>query len=289
MINFLRLSNNIKIGDYLHSNGAINNIASSDIIGVCVIPELMLPDGKARFISMAAMDPRNKEKGNCKKEPKMEWYYNGDNYECDFLVQRRSIPLDTNSEGIINGYSTWGRMPLLNSSDPKLTIDNPQDPGTKYYDGTTNRIPSPYTLDGSFNLNFHYRGSEKDEWALTDYRGDLNTRKVIYREDPPGEEDCLAFYCCNKFSPGYRDLGWYLPAIGELAFIIPRFEIIKNKMREAINAGSPGVILSNEYPLGYWSSSECSSYCAWFVSLKFGSVNYADKDTSYYVRAFLAI
>ncbi len=52
MINFLRIINNIKVGDYLHYDGTIDNKVSFDIIGVCVIPSRFLPDGFARFISL---------------------------------------------------------------------------------------------------------------------------------------------------------------------------------------------------------------------------------------------
>jgi len=273
----------IGLGEFLHVTGQIDTKPGKDIIGVCVIPELMLPDGKARFISMAAMDPNNKEKGNYTEEPWMVWYKDGDSYECNYMVQRTKVPLDNNSDGTKDGDDTWGRISTLNSSNSDLTIANPQDLGTKYYKNTTNRIPSPYAPDGSFNTKFHYR-TANDEWALTDYRGDLNTRDVVYSEDP-GEGICPAFYSCEKFSPGYRDHEWYLPAIGELAFIPPRFDYIVSKMQEAINAGSGGVVLSTNY---YWSSSEWDSEYAWYVDMSGGYVGSYSKDRNNYVRAFLA-
>ena len=273
----------IKVGDFLHITGQIDTKPGNDIIGVCVVPELMLPDGKARFISMAAMDPKNQRTGNFEEEPEMVWYQDGDSYECEFMVQRNKVPLDNNSDGTIDGNDTWGRISTLNSSNSNLTIANPQDLGTKYYKNTTKRIPSPYAPDGSFNQIFHYRGSENDEWALTDYRGDLNTRDVVYSEDP-GEEYCPAFYCCERFSPGYRNHEWYLPAVGELAFIPPRFDFIVSKMQEAIDAGSPGVVLSGSY---CWSSSEWGSERAWNVNMISGNVDNGRKDNHYYVRAFL--
>ena len=52
MINFLRISNNIRLGDYLHADGTINDVASKDVIGVCVIPSKFLPDGYARFMTL---------------------------------------------------------------------------------------------------------------------------------------------------------------------------------------------------------------------------------------------
>ena len=52
MINFLRISNNIELGNYLHSNGTIDNIPSPDIIGVCVIPSNFFPDRYSRFMTL---------------------------------------------------------------------------------------------------------------------------------------------------------------------------------------------------------------------------------------------
>ena len=287
MINFLRISNKIRLGNYLHLNGTIDDIASKDIIGVCVIPSNFLPDNKARFISMASMDPKNKEKGNYLEESRMVWYYNReeDSFHQDFMIQKTKLPLDRNFDGVIEGYDAFGYLPTLNSPNSNLTIANPQDPGTEYFNGTPNRIPSPYALDGSFNQILHYRGLENDDWALTDYRGDLNTRKVVYSIDP-GEEYCPAFYCCEKFSPGYRDHEWYLPAIGELAFIPPRLKIIRNRMWEAINAGSPGIVLSINR---CWSSSERDSMFAWYIYFDIGGVFGNFKNVNYYARAFLAI
>ncbi len=287
MINFLKISNRIKLGDYLHSNGVIDNTASNDIIGVCVISSSFLPDGKARFISMAAMDSKDKERGNYTKDPWVAWQFNKGRHllKDSVTVLRNKVPIDSDSDGIIDGYSPSGFLPLLNNSNSYLTITNPQDQGTKYYYRTTNRIPSPYAQDGSFNHNFHYRGSSRDEWALTDYRGDLNTRDIVYSINPE-EEYCQAPYCCERFSPGYRDHEWYLPAIGELAFIPPRFDYIVSKMQEAITAGSPGIVLSNYI---YWSSSESDNKYAWYIGLKFGTVNSALEEIYAHVRAFLAV
>ncbi len=52
MISFLRITKNIKVGDYLHSDGNIDNTLSNNIIGVCVIPSNFLPDKYARFMTL---------------------------------------------------------------------------------------------------------------------------------------------------------------------------------------------------------------------------------------------
>ena len=286
MINFIRISNNIKLGDFLHQDGIIDDIPSDNIIGVCVIPSNFLPDGRARFISMASMDARNKEKGCHEKERSMmTWFAEVNNHDCNFLVQRDEVPLDNNSDGVIDRFYAWGRVPLFEGFNTFLTIANPQDPWTKYYQETPYRIPSPYALDGSFNPLFHSKGSAN---ALNDYRGDLNTREVVYSKKPK-ERCCPAFYCCERFSPGYMNNKWYLPAIGELAFIPPRLKIIRDKILEAINAGSPGVVLSTGFYSGYWSSTERSSGYAWQVKLGYGSVVPQTKNTANFVRAFISL
>lgn len=277
----------IGLGEFLHVTGQIDTNPGKDVIGVCVIPELMLPDGKARFVSMAAMDPNNKENGNYTEEPRMYWFHNSQGSACNFLPMRTKVVLDSRCRGSIDGDNTFGYLPSLISSISMITEANPLDLGTKYHMmNMFNKIPSPYAPDGSFNSNFHYRRSENDEWALTDYRGDLNTRDVVYSEDP-GEDCCPPFYCCEKFSPGYRDHEWYLPAIGELAFIPPRFDYIVSKMEEAINAGSPGVVLSSDCP--YWSSSEISSIDVWYMYMNYGVLTNGAKYNNNYVRAFLAV
>jgi hypothetical protein len=279
----------IRLGDYLHVSGKVDAIPGNDVIGVCIVPELMLPDGKARFMSIKAMSHETTETGSTENED-MWWAYDEDSENFgDYLTKRTKVPIDGTSSGSISSNNTWGRLAMdrtdSDSGASNLTIANPQDPGTKYYQdvSTTRRIPSPYAPDGSFNTNFHYTSGTASDWALTDYRGDLNTAYVLFSEDP-GADVAQAFYACGGFKPGYRDLEWYLPAIGEIAFVAPRVEYINSRITEAINSGSAGVVL----PFGnLWSSSEYNSNNAWYLSLLNGFVDYRDKDNGFYVRSCL--
>ena len=273
----------IKVGDYLHVTGQIDTKASSDVIGVCAVPELMLPDGKARFVSIKSMDNTDMTNGSTTNKTMM-W---DSNASSSWLTFRTKVPFDGTSSGTISGSSTWGRIATYrtDSSASSFTIANTQDMGTKYYsDAGTSRIPSPYAPDGSFNSNYLYTDGNDDDWALLDYRGDKNTAYVMFSQGP-GEETAPAFYSCGNFCPGYRDKEWYLPAIGELAFLAPRIAFINSKIEEAISAGAAGVVL----PFGrFWSSSECSQYDAWLLLLSNGSVDNDDKGSFNYVRAFIA-
>ena len=101
--------------------------------------------------------------------------------------------------------------------------------------------------------------------------------------------DYPAASCCDMFyTEGTSQGDWYLPAFGELGYIMPPFNKINeaiDKMRTAYGS-SVGVELYNYY---YWSSTEYSSYTARGVSTGHGYVRYSGKDYGYYARAWLRV
>lgn len=205
MINFLRISNNIKLGDYLHSDGNIDDKVSFDIIGVCVIPSDFLPDRYARFISL-----------------------------CE-------------SRG------PWARTPLYLKKSNFGLDSYPEDSKKGQY-------LSPYRLDGSFNLDF-LKDMEGGN-IFQDYKG--YEIAELYKKKSKENIIDTAFATCNKIVHSYKRNEWYLPTIGELTCIPPRYEKIGIKIQEAISTGSIGDL----FGLGYcWSSSERDKSQAWSLSL----------------------
>ena len=241
MINFLKILNNIKLGNYLHGNGSIDDNVSKDIIGVCVIPSGFLPDGYARFISL-------KERSYCpfgiNIDLKLESEY------------KTELPGTRKDETFI-----WGNV-NKDGDRPLIT---------------------PYLSDCFFNPEF-LRDLPNGN-AFQDYKGYENMK--IYKEKY-GDNKLYynAFTEVIEKSPSYRKDDWYLPAIGELAFIPPRFEIIKNKAREAFKASSKGIIIP---ACNFWSSSEWDSYNAWYMVTSYGYVAGCSKVTENCIRAFLAL
>ena len=242
MINFLRFVGNIKLGDYLHQDGTINDTPSPDIIGVCVIPSGILPDRLARFISLTQMT---------------SYYQNGrdinlkSKFKTGLPGKRKRKPLH------------WGY--LNEKEEGNLLLIN------------------PYLPDSSFNPEFlkDLPGGN----ALQDYKGYENMK--LYKEKYGNDKTLSnAFTEIIKESPTYRKDEWYLPAIGELTLIIPRFKFIRYKINEALTAGSEGIYLSGN---NIWSSSEWDSRNAWYVTMIYGFVIFIGKESRNYVRAFLAL
>ena len=229
MINFLRISNRIKLGDYLHSDGTIDDKVSSDIIGVCVIPSNFLPDNYARFMSLL--------------KPVFTSLWNEEIVIRD--VYKKSFPV------VISNYEY--------------------------------QFISPYSPDGSFNPD--YLRDMEDGNVFQDYMGYENTR--IYKEKYGNLEKSNAFTTCIRMAPSYKNEDWYLPSIGELAFIPPGYKIIDKKVQDAIRANSPGNSLS--VLLDYWNSSEYDGSCAWYIGLLDGYIDNCGKNNFNYVRDFLIL
>ncbi len=242
MINFLRTVGNIKLGDYLHQDGIINDVPSSDIIGVCVIPSNILPDNYARFESLRGS---------------LRTWGMGVNLKSEYKID---IP------GKDKKSKRWGYLKE-----------------TELYPSF--RIVDPYLPNDSFNPEFlkDLPGGN----AFQDYKGYENMK--IYKERYIDYEMSNAFLGVIENSPTYRRNDWYLPSIGELAFIPPKFEFISNKESEAFLAGSPGLICDYPPESNFWSSSEWSDKFVWHVEMPMGFIFSSNKSTIKYIRAFLAL
>ncbi len=228
MINFLRIANRIKIGDYLHQDGTIDDRVSSDIVGICVIPSNFLPDSYARFISPP-----------------------------------------------VNYSAIWGERIKLRANQNKCLPTNGGKDNFGYFrdlDKSSLMFTSPYLPDNSFNPDF-LRDLEGDN-AFQDFKGYENTK--IYWEKYSFLREVNCFNLCFKEAPLYRKEDWYLPAIGELACIPPRFEIIVEKIVEA-SYEEPGFAFKSYF---YWSSTETDNNRAWYIGLGLNVISQSNNRTS---------
>jgi len=189
MINFLRIVNNIKIGDYLHSDGTINDIASPNVIGICVIPSNFFPDGYARFMSLIIFQ-------GFWSTP---WLSGEDQIRLE-KDYSKALPRVSYQKSIVAGSFTGvGFLEGSGSHSHSAIVASPFLP---------NKSLNPEFLKdlSRGNIFQSYRGYENNRY----YREQCNLKK---KELP------FIFETGFKSAPTYRKEDWYIPSIGELACI----------------------------------------------------------------------
>ena len=253
-----------KLYDYLYEDGSFGKKdATKTAIGVCVIPGGVLPDGKARFMSLKEMTLTSPNEGG------------SDTYIC-WGGYGSDISSLTNFQTVVTGDTT---AEGTNSSGCVPKNDS-------YICGP--HIPSP----------IKYFSAYSSTGATSDLDGKANTEKILAVDNAAStawqtaesitNDDSTATVhpaaqCCWRFNPGSTNQGdWYLPSIGELAFIMPKF----NELQTAISDVS-GVQLSDDYY--HWSSTEYNGSFAWRVDSSDGQLAGGNKEFNNYVRAFLAL
>ena len=233
-------------------------------IGVVVIPEGMLPDGRARIMGLKPVDAN----GNASdSHVNMEWGVYGTDTS---LTNYTKVPTTDNAGSTSTGSSSYGYLPSDKFTGSQSAVDGK----AKYY-GTTSFIPSPYLGDDkTLNLEYCKEISGYNN-ALSDFNGLSNTEVLVGLGS-----DYEAANAAWKYKDAANStVQWYLPAMGELGFLMPRF----NEINSAVT-GVGGVAVGGS---GYFlSSSECSSNNAYYLFTDNGGVNYYVKYGNYSVRVF---
>ena len=263
-------------------------------IGVVVVPgsHNVYGDGSCGVMSLKEMNCDTPSTGGT-SEQGMYWGVYDTNISG--LPDLDQVPTGNTSNGIPKGSTSSGYLPSDNFSGTQCAHD------TDVYYSSTPYIPSPYLTDGSRNPGYYQTSSpSSSNNALADFDGIGNTEKIItqrgtkdYNSWTPGietEADYPAASCCDMFhTEGTQQGDWYLPACGELGYIMPHFNKINeaiDKMRTAYGS-SVGVTLSSyDY---YWSSSEYDSGNARRVYTNRGTVISYRKNLSIRVRAWLRV
>lgn len=263
-------------------------------IGVVVVPgsHNVYGDGSCGVMSLKGMNCDTPSTGGTSYED-MYWGAHGTNISG--LRDLGQVPTGNTSNGIPTGSYSSGSLP----SDKFSYTHCAHDTDAYYY--STFCSPSPYLTDGSRNPGYYQTTSpSSSNNALADFDGIGNTAKIItqrgtkdYNSWKPSrttESDYPAASCCDMFhTEGTSQGDWYLPACGELGYIMPPFNKINDaidKMRTAYGS-SVGVELNTNY--SYCSSTEYSSYNAYHIGTRTGLVAPNGKNVDYYVRAWLRV
>lgn len=229
-------------------------------VGVVVVPEGFAPDGKPRIISLKYVD----KNGNTSTSTvNMPWGgYGTDTSLTNFTM----LPTTDNNGSTSTGSNSYGYLP----SDKFTGSVSFVDPKAKY-SKTSYLIPSPY-LGEVPNPEYSKKISGYNN-ALSDFNGLGNTQTLVGLGT--GYTAANAAY---KYNDGSSNLQWYLPGMGELGYLMPRF----NEINSVITALG-GVAVAS---FTFWSSSEYSSGSAYGLDTNLGYVDYYLKSYNYYVRPF---
>jgi hypothetical protein len=186
-----------------------------------------------------------------------------------------NVPTTDNMGSTTYGVDICGYLPSDRSdwSGEQSYVDS-----FSKYNGNIPYVPSPYMGD---KLNPAYSQTIEGGNALSDFNGFSNTQSLV----DEGVQYHAAHACWNYKDSANSNLQWYLPAMGELGFLIPRFQLI-NQSIQAVG-GTP-----IEEESDFWSSSEIfrsgfflPESFAWDLVTKYGSVYSYNKDNAMCVRS----
>jgi hypothetical protein len=287
-------------------------------IGVVVIPQSHMDDGKCRVMSLANMSYKTPETGTLVATSyadaqtagaNLMWgVYNNDiaeltNYDKVVTVDGATtagyayLPSDWwvgKSEVVIPDEETYTANPVSNSVDVETAWNGIDD-----WDELTdsNMCPSPYLSDSSKNPLYFTAGQ-----ALCDMNGKSNTNilvnlSAINTQTSGAFENIQANYpaamACHMYHTSGTNQGdWYLPAMGELGYLYARAKKI-NETLTSLGSSAVGYGVPTDWDkLGSWlcSSSECSDNGSRNLD-NYGDVNCYGKyyyDVDNRVRAFAA-
>ena len=310
-------------GDVLYTNGAALNFTDGSLetaqflkraghtpIGVVVVPGThnVYGDGSCGVISLKYMsytDPENGSYRGLNGSGNGVYLYWGQ-YSADLGITNHTTVARGNTEdGSATGSPTYySYLP----SDKFNAVQCLHDTDAYYYSSDTSSrppAPSPYKTDGSRNPGYSQTSSPSSSSnVLSDFDGIGNSRILRVNAtaqsswqtastitNNSGNGYSPAACCCWRYhTEGTQQGDWYLPAGGELGYIMPSF----NKVNEVINniqdtyEFAAGAALNDSY--GYWSSSEHDSDYACGVYPFEGGVNVSSlKSNTRYVRAFLRV
>lgn len=277
---YIKKGSNINVGDVAYWDGnmvkttPLSNWSTSlgTPVGVVLIGSGFAPDGRARIISLTNMSYNSDEN--------IYWDYEDEISTDSPAPNFDGVPTTDNAGSTTIGYSSYGYLP--SDSDSFNGDVSYVDKKTKYhYDVNDSYIPSPYLGDAP---NPAYYQEIEGGNALSDFNGLSNTEALV----GAGERYNAAHACWNYKDAANSNLQWYLPAMGELGYLMPRIK----QINESIQAvGGIPVEEGN-----FWSSSEIfwgdvglPEIYAWHLNTYDGNVYDYIKGYSNFVRSFALI
>ena len=239
--------------------------------GVVVVPSNHTPDGTARIMCITGVNTDGTESSSDVEMvlgPEVD----------TSLPNMNKVPTWDNTIGGTVGNNSFGFLP---SDNPSFTGATCATDSIAKYNGETPYIPSPYLEDGSQNPDYINTVEATTGNCLSDFNGKSNTEVLVGLGS-----DYVAANACNKYGTTAIPAGnWYLPAMGELGYIMPRF----NEIQSALQKVSGVQLNSGSITFFYMSSTESSNHFSYNVDISYSNVIQGLKSNTYYVRAFASV
>lgn len=284
---FYNKKSKYEVGDYLLSSGEVIKNAdytNQKVIGVCVIPDNFISkmgiNSKARFCALTESTAE---------------YKTSDTEDIELSMFNK---IGCVGESVAeSGLGNWSASNILTHNAVDLsfisgqanhfnkTVKNKYDPGTYWYFNTrTHHIASPYLYTNGeyvFNEGIYNGCVNGIVSALSDMDGKANTTAI------ENSDHKAVIFCAGYSTNGTSAGDWYLPAIGELAFIMPRFDIINNAISkvDGTSFNTTGT---------YWSSTQGSTLDsgisrAYTIYTRNGAIQSNNKNNNLRVRPFFRL
>lgn len=247
-------------------NGVVNyadydeyDVSMGSPVGIIVIPKDFLPDGKARMMHLYNIDANGSVSNTAIKFSTVS--------VDSSLTNFNKVPTTDNLGSTTTGTNNFGYLPsdafvghgAQSFVDPKA-----------YYNYTDYLIPSPYLGD---TMNPEY---SKSITGYTNCMSDLDGLKNTNTFSKLGSN-----YTSAKAVAKLTDRTWYIPAIGELGFVLARLGEINTALQKC-----EGHVFVDS--VSYWSSTERDASNMFYLYTAFG-VGYTKKTNSCYLRPFTKI
>ena len=192
------------------------------------------------------------------------------------LTNYNRVPTTNNAGSTSTSSNGYGQIPSDTFSGNQSFVD----PEAYYDDIYASNIPyspSPYLEDGP-NPEY-YKTISGHNNAFSDFNGLSNTQTLVGLG-----LDYVAANAAWKYKDGVSNLQWYLPAMGELGYIMARFNLINESLTAVGGVSYDDLFLC--------SSTERSKNDVWFLSSSPSSYSEEPnwyKDITHDVRPFATI
>ena len=269
-------SGGIKLMDYLFTDGSIGKTIGNKIpVAIAVAPASHFTDGKWRFMSLKSMSTETTS-GDL-LQTLMTWGKYGQQVTGLTLYGRNIAKI--NSDGTFNSIVNGGYLPQTRVYNEYGCQNLLNGWYYTYNTGSYAPAPPPFLNDNITKNDVYFTEGQ----LLCDIDGSGNTDILVTYTDTTYKA-CKA---ARNFAPGIYDGEWYLPAAGELGYIVCQRKAID----DAIDAANAIVTECGVKPSGrIWASTQSFKDAAIAINLGNGHPHdeYKHANTAS-VRAFIKI